>query len=96
MISSLNCKIHEVISKLEFIILELNPSKSQQSAVNVCTIKFLSVKTQQGGVSPSSFHVVEKELCLFIKATNICFPSSVCTKCALKSKGFKKFDFVLQ
>ena len=59
--------MQEVISKFEFITLELNPNKSQQSAVNVWTIKFLSVKTQQGGASPSSFHEFGKEVFLLIK-----------------------------
>ena len=96
LISSLNCNIQEVISKFELIKLELNPNKSQQSAVNVWTIKFLSVKTQQGGASPYSFQEVGKELCLLINTINTCFPSSAWTKWALNSNCFKKLDLVLQ
>ena len=38
--------MQEVISKLELIILELNRNNSKQSAVNVWTLKLLSVKIQ--------------------------------------------------
>ena len=63
--------MQEVISKLELITLELNPKASQQSAVNNCIIKFLSVNTQQGGSSPISFHEVGKELFLIISTIYI-------------------------
>ena len=92
----MNCIIHEVISKVEFIAFEFSPKVLQQSVVNVWIIKFLSVKIQHEGSSPFSFQVVGNELLLITSSIYICSPSSVWTKYALISNCFKKFDLVLQ